>query len=88
MAQQTQQTLPTLQANLIHDIRDFTHIFHRNPTPAEVLDWAQDIYHHPTHGSHQATHRWVRDVIHLATAGDIPAIVFPRKTSQHNNTEQ
>ena len=88
MAQQTQQTPQTVDANLIHDIRDFTHIFHRNPTPDEVLDWAHDIYHHPTHGSHQATHRWVRDVIHLATAADVPPIVFPKRTSQQHNADQ
>ena len=33
MATQTRQTLSTLDANLLHDIGDFTPVFHRHPTP-------------------------------------------------------
>ena len=94
MAQQTQQTPQTVDANLIHDIRDFTHIFHRNPTPDEVLDWAHDIYHRPMRGTHTFTYRWACDLTQLAThpdeatAADVPPIVFPKRTSQQHNADQ
>lgn len=56
-----------LEQNLIRDIRAFVPLFHRKPSPEEVMDWAAGIYNHNTNGFYDG---WAKGLIDEAI-GDL-----------------
>lgn len=52
-----------LELNLIRDIQAFVPLFHRKPSPEEVMDWAAGIYNHNTNGFYDG---WAKGLIYRA----------------------
>ena len=62
----TDEQVKQIENWLIRDIRLFIPMFHRKPTPDEVITWVEHKYHYKPNGMHNG---WAKGLIQTATTG-------------------